>query len=145
MQWLRVEYLVFWSCSQEQPVSDYTCICCWLSLFKGILMFFPNDKYSIKTYTFASYASIIISQPEIYSSTNYINDFLIFNHNPLCSANVSRTAQLHAKMYRYFLKCCNKKVPDDSWCNLKYVAHWHMTLKCCIEWCISLPVAFLLL
>ena len=115
-------------------------ICGWLSLFKGtaILMFFPNHKYSIKTYTFASDASIIISQPEIYSSTNFINDISIFIHNPLCSANISWTAQLHANRYWCFLNCCNKKVPDGGWCNLKYVAHCHMTLKCCTGWYISL-------
>jgi hypothetical protein len=135
IQWLRVEYLVLWSCSQE-PVSYYIYICRWLSLFKStdILMFFPNHKYWIKTYTFASDASIIISQPEIYSSTNFINDIFIFIHNPLSH-----------KQHNYvlictdvFLNCCKKKVPDDGWCKLKYVAHCRITLKCCFGWCMSL-------
>jgi hypothetical protein len=37
----------------------------------------------------------------------------------------------------FFWNCCSKKVPDGGWCTLKYVAHCHMTLKCCIGWCIS--------
>jgi len=42
-------------------------------------MSFPNHKYSNKRYTFASNVSIIIiTQPEIYSSTNFINDIFIF-------------------------------------------------------------------
>ena len=29
-------------------------------------------------------------------------------------------------------------MPDDGLCELKYVADCHMTLKCCVGWCISL-------
>ena len=78
MQCLRVEYLVLLSFShtctlaQEQPVSDYSNICPWLSLFRGTdtLMSFPNLKHSIKTVS--RDVSMIISQPEIYSSTQYL-------------------------------------------------------------------------
>jgi len=49
---------------------------------------------------------------------------------------VSWKAQLHVNSC--FLNCCNKKVPDDGLCRLKYVAHCHIILKCCVDWCISL-------
>ena len=61
-------------------------------------MFFPNHKYSIKTYTFASDVSIIISQPEIYSSTNFIKDiFILFTTHCV-------QPTLH-EQYNYMLIC----------------------------------------